>query len=157
MKKGLYLFLIFLTLIGCSPKGPEPINPGKDICEYCKMVITDIKFASEIITKTGKVYKYDSIECAAADYLAKKDQVKAIYVPNYDNPMEFILAEKAFYLVSDNLRSPMGLNVSAYPDRESAEMKLKTKGGKIYDWEGITVLVQMEFIPRFSNMHIYEK
>lgn len=150
---SLLMSVILFFILSCSPKAPEPIVPGKDVCEYCKMVITDIKFAGEIITKTGKIYKYDSIECTGADFLSKKDTVKNVYVPNYMNPGEFIEAEKAFYLISDNVRSPMGLNVSAYKTEEDAKNVQKIKGGKIYDWEALLLIIQTEYIPRFSNMH----
>ncbi|WP_028950049.1 nitrous oxide reductase accessory protein NosL [Sulfurihydrogenibium subterraneum] len=157
MKKVLIFafFMNFILLFSCSQRGPEPVIPGKDVCEYCKMVITDIKFAAETITKTGKIYKYDSIECAGADYLAKKDSIKHVYVPNYLNPNEFLEAEKAYYLISDNLRSPMGLNVSAYKSLDDAQKMQKEKGGKIYDWEGLLVVIQTDYIPRFSNMHLH--
>lgn len=146
---------IMILLFSCSPKGPQPVVPGKDVCEYCKMVITDVKFAGEIITKTGKIYKYDSIECTGADYLAKRDSVKQVYVPNYLIQNEFVQAEKAFYLISENIKSPMGLNVSAYKTKEDALKKQKEKGGKIYDWEGLLLVIQTEYIPRFSNMHLH--
>ena len=41
----------------------EEINYGVDACAYCKMNIVDPKFGAELITKKGRVYKFDAIEC----------------------------------------------------------------------------------------------
>jgi copper chaperone NosL len=56
--------LIAFLLIGCNPKA-EKINLGKDQCAECKMTIVDPKFGAEIVTKKGKVYKFDDTHCIA--------------------------------------------------------------------------------------------
>jgi len=59
-------FLLLLLFAGCRPKGPVAIEYGQDICAFCKMIIADPRFGAEVITKTGKVYKFDSVECMVA-------------------------------------------------------------------------------------------
>ncbi|MEJ5262655.1 MAG: hypothetical protein WHT45_08235, partial [Ignavibacterium sp.] len=59
--KSLILIFTSILLFACSPQ-PEPIDYGNDICDFCKMNITDNKYAAEIVTSKGKIYKFDSIE-----------------------------------------------------------------------------------------------
>jgi copper chaperone NosL len=52
-------------------------------------------------------------------------------VPDFLNRDEWIEARSAVYLHSETLRSPMGLNLSAYENREAAEEMQQEYGGEI--------------------------
>jgi copper chaperone NosL len=127
-------FLVFflpLIMISCSPK-PEPINYGQDICELCKMNITDNKFAAEIVTKKGKVHKFDSIECL---FIFKNVEIEIAeihseWVNDFANPGELINLKNAFFLHSDVFRSPMGLNVLSFSSKEKRDEIKNQHGGK---------------------------
>ena len=56
--------ILILFIAGCKPKA-EKIAFGKDQCAECKMTIMDSKFGGEIVTKKGKVYKFDDAHCVA--------------------------------------------------------------------------------------------
>jgi len=72
MKK--FSFLLFVTLVtlfgftGCEKKpigAVEKMHWDRDMCERCKMAISERKFAVQIIDpKTGKDYKFDDLGCA---------------------------------------------------------------------------------------------
>ena len=47
---------------------PKAINYGADGCHYCKMTIVETTHAAQIVTKKGKPYKYDAIECLLNDF-----------------------------------------------------------------------------------------
>jgi copper chaperone NosL len=62
VKALLFLFLIF-SLLSCSKEiKSEEIEPY-DICYLCKMAISQLEFATEIVTPDGEVYKFDDIGC----------------------------------------------------------------------------------------------
>jgi len=145
MLQVLLAFLLFLSFFSCTSDRPEPINLGKDLCEYCRMAIADKRFAAEVITKKGRVYKFDSIECMVAYYNENEEYIKKAYVTNFSNPEEFIEAEKAIYVRSQEIRSPMGMNLSAYKDMERA----KSVKGEILDWKGLRELIKKEY--KFSH------
>ncbi|MGB5288980.1 MAG: hypothetical protein WBN42_10875, partial [Ignavibacteriaceae bacterium] len=56
-----FLLPLLFLLASCGSK-PEPINYGKDECEFCRMQISDNRYGAELVTDKGKVYKFDSIE-----------------------------------------------------------------------------------------------
>ncbi len=65
------LFITFFTLfiIGCGEKrdlsSPKKVHWDRDMCQRCRMVLSDRKFAVEIIEpKSGRVYYFDDIGCA---------------------------------------------------------------------------------------------
>ena len=60
---AMLLALLSGLFTACSGKGPEPIALNKDNCDYCKMSISNMSFASEIVTVKGRAYKFDDLAC----------------------------------------------------------------------------------------------
>lgn len=63
MKIAISLVVLVSFFTSCSTVEPTPIKLNTDNCDYCKMTIADLRFASELITEKGKVYKYDDLSC----------------------------------------------------------------------------------------------
>ncbi len=143
------LLPLFFLMLSCS-KGPEPIVVGRDVCEYCKMVIADKRFAAEVITKKGRVYKFDAIECMIAYYNENEQDIRSAYVVDFNSPNTFLPAESAYYVRSEGIRSPMGMNLSAFKSKEEAERAIReAKGGEILDFGAVRNLVKKEY--KFSH------
>lgn len=135
LKLAVLSCLIF-CLMGCS-FAPKPIEIGKDLCEFCKMTIMEKRFGAELITSKGKIYKFDSIECLIGyihQFPLNEYPVKSLLVIDHSNPGEFIEAEKAFYLHSEKLPSPMGANLTAVQNQKTIEEYSATYGGEIWTW-----------------------
>lgn len=148
MKNALILFaFISVTFIsGCSPE-PEQINYGSDVCDYCKMNITDNRFAAEIVTKKNKLFKFDSIECLLGyefESLINKNEIHSEWVNDFSNPGELIDFKKAFYLQNDDLRSPMGLNVLSVSSTEKLEEIKNKYGGSILSFSELKKLAEKD-------------
>src|SRR5690606_41785263 len=47
---------------------------GEDLCVFCEMLISDPRYPAQLVTKTGKAYKFDSIECMIAFVLEGEDR-----------------------------------------------------------------------------------
>ena len=120
-------FMIFV-FISCNLR-PEPIHLGKDACSFCKMSIANQHFGAEIITKKGKVYKFDDMHCIVGfmkSNTINSSDIEETWLINFDEPHNFIPAEKALLLKSNDLHSPMGGNIanfSAENDLKEAEKK----------------------------------
>jgi copper chaperone NosL len=102
--------------------GPQSIHFGQDACDYCKMTILDQRFGGEIVTKKGKIFKFDDFHCLASflksTYPSITD-IAGIYFLDYATANRFIKADESYLLQSDNLNSPMGGNTAAFADEES--------------------------------------
>ncbi len=139
--KYLPLFLLSATwfFTSCS-KGPKPIDFGHENCHHCKMLIADPKFGAEAVSKTGKTFKYDAVECLILDLKSagiEEEKMADYYVIAFDKPATLIHASEATFLISPNVPSPMGAYLSAFSSRESAEAVEKEKGGTLYSWEEV--------------------
>ncbi|NPA34268.1 MAG: hypothetical protein GXO48_04995 [Chlorobi bacterium] len=131
---GLTVLIVGFVLGACSPEF-EDINYGTDQCDYCKMTIVDNKFSAQLVTKKGRNYKFDAIECMIwflNDEYVNREDVYAMRVADYTNPGNMLDAEKAYYLISPQIRSPMGANLAAFPSMDVAQDYQNKLDGEIY-------------------------
>lgn len=135
MKSILSICLILSFFFYSCEIKPEPIEFGFDGCDYCSMGIVDTKFAAEIVTNTGKVYKYDSIECMIRSLKVLDVDMEFVLVMDYEKPGTFIDARYASFLISEEIHSPMGGNLSAFKSKKA--ISDLNKSGSKYDWKSI--------------------
>ncbi|MBU0560425.1 MAG: nitrous oxide reductase accessory protein NosL [Bacteroidota bacterium] len=138
--------LLLLFLLNSCSKNPEPIVYGDDNCEYCKMLITNPAYGTELVTDKGKIYKYDSIECLAA-YSAEsnKEEIASLWVTDFGNPGNLINLDSALFLRSEKLRSPMGLNLTAFSDEKTLQDIISKHSGERITWDEIAEYVREEW------------
>ena len=135
----LFSLLFLLILYSCSTE-PEAIHYGSDQCHLCKMNIVDQQHAAQYVTKKGKQYKFDAIECMMNQLKEVDDNdIAKFLVSDYGNPGEMTDATKATYLISENIKSPMGAYLSAFSDKQKAIQTQKEFTGKLYDWNAIQI------------------
>ncbi|ACO03413.1 MAG TPA: hypothetical protein DEP48_00320 [Persephonella sp.] len=148
----LSIFFIIFTLSCEKVKAPVPIDYGVDKCDYCQMKIMDDRYGAELVTSTGKVYKFDSVECLAGFYLKNKDRLKihSLWVTDFQKK-NLIPAQKAFYLHSKDLPSPMGMNLSAFASEDELKIVKEKYGGEILKWEDVLTLVKEKWLNKKHN------
>jgi copper chaperone NosL len=138
LKLVICLLLVLLALTaGCSTEA-QPIQYGKDQCTSCKMTIVEKQFAAQCVTKKGKQFKYDAIECLvrALNSNLEEQDLATILVRNYSNGL-VLDAAQATYLICPEIKSPMGASLSAFQSRESAQAFQSEHGGELYTWQGL--------------------
>ena len=139
MKK--LLFISFVVLLSSCNIEPQPINFGKDHCEFCRMTIMDKKFGAEMVNKKGKAIKFDSGECMVNFLNSDKNfEADKFLIINYSNPEELIEADKAFFLKGGNVNSPMGGQLAAFKTREDAEKTQQELQGKLLLWDKVVAI-----------------
>jgi len=141
---GTVTALMTFFLVSCSAQ-PESFKYGTDVCYTCKMGVVDIKFGNEIITKKGKVFKFDDIGCMIrylkSASIEQKDIAQTVVI-NYEKKDEFLDVSKASFVVSEELRSPMNFNTAAFTNIEEATKFLAGKSGKILNWNEIYTRIE---------------
>ena len=122
----------------CTNK-PAPINYGQDECKFCMMKIMDARFGAEIVTDKGKTFKYDSAECMLQDISREEHNVNSaqVLVTFIDVPNQLQNAFTSYYVVSKNIPSPMGGNLSSYATQQLASAIAEENQGAVYTWQEI--------------------
>ncbi|MBX3145097.1 MAG: nitrous oxide reductase accessory protein NosL, partial [Trueperaceae bacterium] len=143
-----------LLLAGCSAPKPVPIVIGEDLCAFCEMLITDPGYAAQLVTKTGKAYKFDSIECLLAfvhEGTVTTDQIHSMWVTDFNEPDKLLKVEEARYLRSGMLRSPMGLNVTAFrTQKELEDVRAEVGGIEVRYADLLNMVIESGLIERVA-------
>jgi copper chaperone NosL len=136
LKTATAIIISVMALCSCS-SGPKPIQFGTDTCHYCMMTIANEQYGAEIVTDKGRIYMYDSVECLAAAILREKidsTAVKVALTVDYHEPKSLIDVKDATFLHSGALRSPMGMNLTAFASGNTAREAHVRYGGELMTW-----------------------
>jgi copper chaperone NosL len=114
--------LIVLLAAGCGAPQPRALDLNADLCAFCKMNVSDPRFAAQLVTAKGRTYMFDDIRCLR-DYLADQSNAGHMaYVSDFCAPGQWVSAEAAILLESPAFQSPMGGNTAAFALRDSASV-----------------------------------
>ncbi len=144
IKNFLISLFLFCFLSGCvrsCSSSSEEIKHGQDSCELCHMSISDPRFAAEILTQKGRVYKFDSISCLLNFYhKGLKEEPKTVFVADYLPPHNLIDATTAYFFDSPDLTGPMGPTPIASANLVELQKVSETFKGVMKDWKDILAL-----------------
>lgn len=124
-------------LNACNPES-APIIYGEDKCDFCRMSIVDKRFGGELVTKKGKVYKFDAVECLVNyidDRVEDESKLQMILTNTYDHPGELVNALECTYLTSELMPSPMGMFLNPFLDHAEAAKLQKQNTGTLLNWK----------------------
>ncbi len=133
--KYMLVLLLLMGLTACRDRidtGPHAVHYGEDVCDRCRMIISDRRFAAQYITSSGESKKYDDIGCLIGDLkeaVERGESPLAVYIADFGTG-EWFDAGKAFYLENGELRSPMGYNIAAFGSAEEMSASPYYKSGK---------------------------
>ena len=139
-----FSLLFFFTLTSCNLQ-TNKIHYGEDGCHFCSMTIVDQQHAAQLVTRKGKVYKFDAAECminSLQDFEIEK--IARFLVTDYGAPTELIDATSATFIISPEMPSPMRANLSASKSKESATAILAGKQGDIYSWKEVQLYLKTQ-------------
>ncbi len=137
--------VLMLSFSSCE-SGPEPIRWGQDNCHACKMTLTDKRFGAEVVTTKGRVYKFDDLNCLAGFLSSGQitlDNIGQVVAVDFKKTGQFIDVNKANFLQSDLIKSPMRADVASFSDPKELEaVKAEIGGGKTLTWQEVKLLFE---------------
>ena len=124
MRTLLALGLVILLAAACN-SGPDLDQPptiryGEDSCERCLMIINEARFAAAYVTADGTARRFDDIGGMLAYDAEMHEDVAVYWVHDFDSE-EWLKAEEAHFVKSDEQITPMGFGIVAFDDHAQAE------------------------------------
>jgi copper chaperone NosL len=101
------------------------------------MTLMDDKFGAEIVTKKGKVYKFDDVNCMLGFYhsdFEEQGNMAHLLVINFAQPNQLIDATNSWYLKSELIRSPMASGLAAFATEEEYSLYKKEWKAILMSW-----------------------
>jgi copper chaperone NosL len=136
----LVAFALFMAACQEPPAKPADIRE-QDACARCKMPISDVRYAAELIDKAGALRKYDEIGCFVNDVKLKfpKRNFRASFVMDYDKK-QWLKAEDAFFVRSEQIRTPMSGGIVAFSEKNRADAVASQFQGQVLKYEDLFTL-----------------
>lgn len=150
-----------LFLVACArgepTASPPAIRYGEDACAECNMIISDPRYAAgyayEISAGRYESLAFDDIGDLLVHWTKMPEQkIVAWYVHDYATE-EWLDATTAYYVVSDQIHSPMGHGIAAHASRSAAEQMALEKGGQVFDWSGLQAMATAEEARGLGHSH----
>jgi copper chaperone NosL len=120
------------VLTACVQPDPEPIKLNADNCDYCRMTISNGHFAAELVTQKGRIYKFDDYACMQ-NYVSENEKAAGgrTFISDFINPGTLIETKAATFIEGENVNSPMGGNMAAFSDKDSAIAYVRKFGAEL--------------------------
>ena len=126
--------LALLCAAACS-RGPTPaaaLDPKNDACANCRMAVSDVHFAAQLVAPREEPRFFDDLGCLR-DYLAanpQRPQGTLAYVADHRTG-EWVLATSAVYSQGPAIEAPMGSHLMAHATFASREQDPAARGTQV--------------------------
>ena len=137
----------FLLLAGCGGEpagGPPEIQYGLEECGYCRMIISEEKFATAI-EADGTTIKFDDTGCMV-DYLRERSTTpgtEGVWVHDHATG-GWIDADLAWFVRDPRGTTPMGSGLVAFESRQAAAAFAAERSVAVETWEQVATPFPME-------------
>lgn len=119
----LIAFVSVLGLVACQAPSSQPVDiVAEDMCTYCRMAISEKRYAVQFVDQEGQASKFDDVGCMMSYLRSRKaqDPIAHYYVVDFDSH-RWITASQAYFVHSSQYKTPMGGATVAFEHKSRAE------------------------------------
>ena len=122
------LLIVLSAVAGCGGDGPVSIEKGTP-CAFCRMTISNLRLAAEVIAPGEEPRFYDDIGCLANDLRQRAAPAAArAFVADF-NTGALIPAAEAVYTRDASLATPMSSHFVAHATTAARDADDRVRGG----------------------------
>lgn len=122
--------MIWGAACGRSEPPPAVLDTAHEPCRFCRMVISDQRFASQIVAPYEEPRFFDDLGCLG-NFLKRTRQLPSgalVYVADH-RTRAWVRADRAVYTRVDTLSGPMGSHVIAHQSSASRDADVDAAKG----------------------------
>jgi copper chaperone NosL len=114
-----------LVLFAACSRGPAPpvvLDTRNDRCGWCRMAVSDARFAAQLVSPSEEPRVFDDVGCLATFLKSGGAPAKGqiAYVSDH-RTKAWVRASAAVYTKKSGLESPMGSGIVAHADASSRD------------------------------------
>jgi copper chaperone NosL len=132
--------LIATVAAGCAAPGPAEIHYDSDACDHCRMTISVPGFAAQLVTRTGRIFRFDDPGCLREFVTANRvtaADTHSIWANDHAHAEARVRIEDAWLVVSGGIRAPMNGRMAAFASPDEARALQATVGGRVVRWTDV--------------------
>ena len=138
---GIIILLVAFTFLAACASQVDPSQPpeifyGEDVCSECGMIISDPRFAAAYYTTDGDSKQFDDIGGMAVHHAENKEIIAQFWVHDFDTE-EWLKADQAYFVMSDQIHSPMDFGIVAFSNQIRAKEFASTNNSMVMSFEAI--------------------
>lgn len=131
---------LLLSFAACGGGGsddePPEIRYGREECSYCRMIVSEERFAAALTAGTGRAV-FDDVGCLVA-YLGEREVTDpAIWVHDHAE-RGWLPASEAWFVRNPAGGTPMGSGLVAFAERPAAEGFAEGRGVEVLSWDQLS-------------------
>ena len=132
MRCAIVIVVGVLAAAACGSDAPAPaaLQMSRDACAYCRMIVSERRFASQIVAPLEDPKFFDDLGCLA-NYLKGVGALPAgavIYVTDHST-LQWVRAVEAVFTRVETLSAPMGSHVVAHASIATRDADLAARAG----------------------------
>jgi copper chaperone NosL len=124
-----------VSVSGCgegAESGPPAILYGADLCDHCRMVISEERHAAG--ARLGLAdYRFDDPGCLV-EFLGSEESAGLSVAWVHDERAQWLRVEEAWFVEDPNRGTPMGSGLMAFRSEEAARVAGERFGGEPGKW-----------------------
>ena len=136
--------LLLMVTAGCQKASLLPVDlEESDMCNWCKMAISEKRYASEAIDNDGNIYKFDNATCLTRFVAARnlRGRIAKYYIADY-GARSWVDASAAAYARSAEIPGPMASGLAAFASKANAEKFAMEHHGAVIAFEELWTSVR---------------
>ena len=139
MRRRAILLALSALLVGACGRGGGGAAPeilyGEDICDRCRMVISERRHAAGASLE-GRDYRFDDPGCLV-EFLGSEPGRGAATAWVHDEGESWLAVEEAWFVVDPEQGTPMGSGILAFGAAETAASVAGSRTGAVMRWPDV--------------------
>jgi copper chaperone NosL len=107
------------------------------MCGFCRMAISQKRFAAEVLDADENAVKFDDIGCMLRYLESGRPKPTAVFVMDYATG-KWKDANASSFLRGSKVATPMGGGILAFGDKARAESAARDTGGEVLPFERLS-------------------
>jgi copper chaperone NosL len=117
MRSAIVCVVVIIAGAACGPRTavPAQLDSSHDACAYCRMIVSERRFASQIAVPLEEPRFFDDLGCLS-NYVKTNAPLPpnaVVYVTDHST-QQWIRADQAVFTRLENLTTPMGSRIVAH-------------------------------------------
>lgn len=113
---------------------PADLALNEETCSHCRMAISDVHFAAQLVSAGGGVEFFDDIGCLVRwQRQAERARRSKAFVTDFKSGT-WLEASRAIYVRSDKLSTPMAFGLAAFANEADARALAAELEGAVLSW-----------------------